>query len=58
MQLAPAPEWQTTTWLNTAEPLGLERLRGRVVLLHAFQMLCPGCTACFLGGIRSFLVNQ
>ncbi len=43
MELKPAPEWQTTTWLNTAEPLSLERLRGRVVLLHAFQMLCPGC---------------
>ncbi len=40
-----APPWQTTTWLNTDEPLSLERLRGRVVLLHAFQMLCPGCVA-------------
>ncbi|WP_394843164.1 redoxin domain-containing protein [Pendulispora brunnea] len=38
-----APEWTTTEWLNTSEPLTLERLRGRVVLLHAFQMLCPGC---------------
>lgn len=45
MQLRPAPEWQTTTWFNTPEPLSLERLRGRVVLLHAFQMLCPGCVA-------------
>ncbi len=45
MELKPAPEWNTTTWLNTAEPLSLERLRGRVVLLHAFQMLCPGCVA-------------
>ena len=40
-----APEWQTTTWLNTPEPLSLEKLRGRVVLMHAFQMLCPGCVA-------------
>jgi len=45
MELKPAPEWHTTTWINTAEPLSLERLRGRVVLLHAFQMLCPGCVA-------------
>lgn len=45
MELRPAPEWQTTTWLNSPEPLSLERLRGRVVLLHAFQMLCPGCVA-------------
>ena len=43
--LRPAPEWQTTEWLNTAEPLGLSQLRGRVILLHAFQMLCPGCVA-------------
>lgn len=45
MEPKPAPEWQTSTWLNTAEPLTVERLRGRVVLLHAFQMLCPGCVA-------------
>lgn len=45
MQPRRAPEWQTTTWLNTEEPLSLERLRGRVVMLHAFQMLCPGCVA-------------
>ena len=41
----PAPEWRTTDWLNTREPLSLDRLRGRVILLHAFQMLCPGCVA-------------
>jgi thiol-disulfide isomerase/thioredoxin len=40
-----APPWQTTAWLNSDEPLDLERLRGRVVVLHAFQMLCPGCVA-------------
>ena len=40
-----APEWQTAEWLNTQEPLTLAGLRGRVVLLHAFQMLCPGCVA-------------
>ncbi|HLV64882.1 MAG TPA: hypothetical protein VKY73_03685, partial [Polyangiaceae bacterium] len=43
MQPRPAPEWRTTEWINTPEPLSLERLRGNVVLLHAFQMLCPGC---------------
>lgn len=41
----PAPEWKTTKWINTPEPLTLERLRGKVVLLHAFQMLCPGCVS-------------
>ncbi len=46
MQTAPlAPAWRTTEWLNTPEPLTLERLRGHVVLLHAFQMLCPGCVS-------------
>lgn len=38
-----APPWQTSQWLNTLEPLSLAALRGRVVVLHAFQMLCPGC---------------
>ena len=45
MEPRPAPEWRTTEWLNTPAPLTLERLRGRVVMLHAFQMLCPGCVA-------------
>jgi hypothetical protein len=34
---------QVSQWLNTGQPLVLEQLRGRVVALHAFQMLCPGC---------------
>lgn len=41
----PAPELAVSHWFNTPEPLTLAALRGRVVLLHAFQMLCPGCTA-------------
>jgi thiol-disulfide isomerase/thioredoxin len=41
----PAPAWITSAWLNVEEPLALAQLRGRVVLLHAFQMLCPGCVA-------------
>lgn len=45
MELQVAPEWQTTTWLNVPEPLTLSGLRGQVVLLHAFQMLCPGCVS-------------
>lgn len=40
-----APELEVSAWLNTAEPLSLARLRGRVVVLHAFQMLCPGCVS-------------
>jgi len=40
-----APEWSVSEWLNTPTALTLESLRGRVVVLHAFQMLCPGCVA-------------
>jgi peroxiredoxin len=40
----PAPELQVSEWLNSA-PLTLAGLRGRVVVLHAFQMLCPGCVS-------------
>lgn len=39
----PAPEWRIVRWFNTEKPLSLADFRGRVVVLHAFQMLCPGC---------------
>lgn len=38
-----APALDIAAWLNTPVPLSLWGLRGRVVVLHAFQMLCPGC---------------
>jgi hypothetical protein len=38
-----APDWQVRKWFNSESPLGLAGLRGRVIALHAFQMLCPGC---------------
>lgn len=38
-----APELQVSRWFNTTQPITLRSLRGRVVLLHAFQMLCPAC---------------
>lgn len=41
----PAPAWSTSEWLNTYAPLTLQHLTGKVVMLHAFQMLCPGCVA-------------
>lgn len=40
-----APEWQTSRWFNTPAPITLASLRGKVVMLHAFQMLCPGCVS-------------
>jgi hypothetical protein len=36
-------EWTVSRWFNTPEPLSLKKLRGRVVMIHTFQMLCPGC---------------
>lgn len=39
----PAPPWSTERWFNNDGVLELGTLRGRVVVLHAFQMLCPGC---------------
>jgi peroxiredoxin len=41
----PAPALQVAHWLNTPVPITLASLRGRVVVLHAFQMLCPGCVS-------------
>lgn len=40
-----APAFAVSRWFNTPEPLKLDKLRGRIVVLHAFQMLCPGCVA-------------
>lgn len=40
-----APALQVGHWFNTPAPITLEALRGRVVVLHAFQMLCPGCVS-------------
>ena len=36
-----APEFLVHTWFNTDRPLLLSGLRGRVVVLVAFQVLCP-----------------
>lgn len=40
---APAPEFEVGAWLNAARAPTLASLRGRVVAVYAFQMLCPGC---------------
>ena len=37
------PEWEVAQWFNTQQPISLADLRGQVVLVQAFQMLCPGC---------------
>lgn len=41
MVTAQAPELDVTEWIGTPSPLSA--LRGRVVMIEAFQMLCPGC---------------
>lgn len=41
----PAPALHISQWFNTTTPIDLASLRGRVVVLHAFQMLCPGCVS-------------
>lgn len=42
-----APPWRCSQWFNVGveEAPTLARLRGKVVVLHAFQMLCPACVA-------------
>jgi hypothetical protein len=41
----PAIELSTSTWLNTDKPIKLNDLLGRIVVIHTFQMLCPGCVS-------------
>ena len=38
-----APSLRVASWLGAGAPESLEALRGRVVVVHAFQLLCPGC---------------
>ena len=40
-----APPLSVSQWFHAPQPITLDSLRGRVVVLHAFQMLCPGCVA-------------
>lgn len=40
-----APDLSVQTWFNTDRPLQLAALRGRVVVLSAFQVLCPNSIA-------------
>jgi thiol-disulfide isomerase/thioredoxin len=45
MQLKQAKPWHVSHWLNTKNPITLDSLLGKVVLLDVFQMLCPGCVS-------------
>jgi peroxiredoxin len=37
--------WSVSQWFNTSQALTLEQFRGKLVVVGAFQMLCPGCVA-------------
>lgn len=43
-QITPAP-LSVSQWFNTDTEIRLADLRGKVILLEAFQMLCPGCVS-------------
>ena len=40
-----APPLLTSGWLNSPKPLDIPDFRGRVLVMEAFQMLCPGCVS-------------
>ncbi len=40
-----APALTTSHWFNTPTPISLNDLKGKVVVIEAFQMLCPGCVS-------------
>src|SRR3546814_7943769 len=40
-----APAIEAVQWFNTDTPPSLDALHGRVVVIEAFQMLCPGCVS-------------
>ena len=45
MTTSQTTDWRADEWLNTPHPITLASLQGRVVVMLAFQMLCPGCVA-------------
>jgi hypothetical protein len=38
-----APPFLTSGWLNSATSLDIADFRGKLLVIEAFQMLCPGC---------------
>jgi peroxiredoxin len=41
----PAPELQVQEWIGSESKITLESLRGKVIMIEAFQLLCPGCVS-------------
>lgn len=44
-EFPPAPELAVTQWFNTDRPVTLADHLGQVIVIEAFQMLCPGCVS-------------
>lgn len=42
-QVVVPPPLYVSRWFNSPQPISLHALRGRVVAIHTFQMLCPAC---------------
>jgi len=42
LEPTPAPEWKVSQWIN-GDPGALSTQRGKIVVIHFFQMWCPGC---------------
>lgn len=38
-----APELETEDWINSSSKIYLKDFIGKPIVLHSFQMLCPGC---------------
>ena len=47
------PEIEASHWINTDKPPSLASLRGKVVVVTVFQMLCPGCAGSSLPQARN-----
>ena len=45
MTLRPAPPLLTSEWLNSDRPLDIRDFHGRILVIEAFQMLCPACVS-------------
>ena len=43
MKYQKAKSLEIQEWLNTDKDLNLEVLKGNIIVIHVFQMLCPGC---------------
>jgi peroxiredoxin len=52
---------RTERWFNTPQQLTLTALRGKVVMIYAFQMLCPACVTLSIPQakrLRQYFTNE